>query len=98
PIVVLLSLGCRSAKAPEPAGPAAIESAEALFPAGKFAEAGKIYAQIAARDPGDYPATVRLGNIALLANRFDEAQKWLEKAVELKPDSHEAKALLEPPQ
>jgi predicted aspartyl protease len=94
PFVMLLSLGCHSATGPEPAGPAAIESADALFQAGKFAEAAKIYAQIAARDPKDFPATFRLGNIALLANRFDEARKWLAKAVELKPDARQAKVLL----
>jgi predicted aspartyl protease len=94
PLVVLLSLGCHSSRPPEPPGPAAVDSADALFKVGKFAEAGRIYAQVAARGPEDYPAAVRLGNIALLSNSFDQAQKWLEKALQLRLDSREAKVLL----
>src|SRR4051812_44567328 len=58
----------------------AIDSADRLFQAGKFSEAGKIYSQIAAQNPKDYSATLQLGRIALLSNRLDDAQKWLEKA------------------
>jgi tetratricopeptide (TPR) repeat protein len=62
-----------------------IGSADRLFQAGKFADAGKLYSQIATQNPKDYSATLQLGRIALLANRLDDAQKWLEKAIALKP-------------
>lgn len=70
------------------------ESAKNLFEAGQFARAGQLYAEAAARDPRDYQATVRLGEIALLANHFDEAEQWLKKAAALKPDEAAAKLLL----
>jgi predicted aspartyl protease len=71
-----------------------LESAQALFKAGKFAEAGKLYARIATQNPKHYGALVRLGSIALLSNRLDEAQRWLEKANDLKPNEAEAEVLL----
>ena len=43
----------------------AIESAAQLFKAGKFTEAGDIYAQIVAQDPKDYSAILQLGRVAL---------------------------------
>ena len=58
-----------------------IDSANRLFQAGKFAEAGKLYSQIVAQNPKDYSATLQLGRIALLSNRLDDTQKWLEKAI-----------------
>jgi len=75
----------------EPAGP---RSADDLFKVGKFAEAEKLYAKTVALSPKSYHATVRLGEIALLANRLDEAQTRLEKAIAIRPDANEAKALL----
>src|SRR5215469_12941291 len=71
-----------------------IESADRLFQAGKFADAGKLYAQIATQDPKDYSATLQLGRIALLANRLDDAQKWFEKATNLQPGSADPKVML----
>ncbi len=62
-----------------------IDSADRLFKAGKFADAGKLYSQIVAQNPKDYSAILQLGRIALLSNRLDDAQKWLEKAIALKP-------------
>ena len=63
-----------------------IDSAGQLFQAGKFSEAGKLYSQIVAQNPKDYSAILQLGRIALLSNRLDDAQKWLEKAIALKPN------------
>jgi len=63
-----------------------IDSAGQLFQSGKFAEAGKLYSQIVAQNPKDYSATLQLGRIALLSNRLNDAQKWLEKAIALKPN------------
>jgi Aspartyl protease len=71
-----------------------IDSANRLFQVGKFAKAGKLYARIAAQNPKDYSATLQLGRIALLSNRLDYAQKWLEKAIALQPADADAKVML----
>jgi Aspartyl protease/Tetratricopeptide repeat len=71
-----------------------IDSASQLFQAGKFAEAGKLYSQIIAQNPKDYSATLQLGRIALLSNRLDDAQKWLEKAITLQPGETDPKVML----
>lgn len=71
-----------------------IEAAETLFKGGQFPEAEKLFARIAAKDPEQYQAAMHLGYIALLSNRFGEAQKWLEKAVALRPREAEPKLLL----
>jgi hypothetical protein len=71
-----------------------IDSADRLFKAGKFAEAGKIYSQIVTQNPKDYSATLQLGRISLLANKLDDAQKWLEKAIALKPGDADPKVML----
>src|SRR5262252_4512819 len=70
------------------------EAADALFKEGKFDEAEKIYTKVLTADAKNHQATVRLGNIALLGNRLDEAQKWLSRALELKPDEQATKLLL----
>jgi predicted aspartyl protease len=71
-----------------------IDSADRLFESGKFAEAGKLYSRIVAQNPKDHSAILQLGRIALLSNRLDEAQKWLEKALALQPDDTDAKVML----
>jgi hypothetical protein len=71
-----------------------IDSAKQLFEVGKFAEARKIYAQIDAQDPEDYSVILQLGRIALLSNRLDDAQKWLEQAIALEPSDADAKIML----
>ena len=71
-----------------------IESADRLFQAGKFAEAGKLYSQIVAQNPKNYSATLQLGRVALLSNRLDDAQKWLEKAITLQPGDADPKVML----
>jgi len=83
-----------SAKAASEPSQAQIESANLLFQSGKFAEAGEIYARIVAQDPNDYAAIVQLGRIALLANRLDDAQMWLDRAIALHPDDANAKVML----
>ena len=70
------------------------DSAGRLFQAGKFAEAGKLYSQIVGQNPKDFSATLQLGRIALLSNRLDDAQKWLEKAITLQPGNADAKVML----
>jgi hypothetical protein len=71
-----------------------IESAGRLFQEGKFAEAGVLYSQIATQNPKDYSALLQLGRIALLSNRLDDAQKWLDELIDLKPDDADAKVML----
>jgi hypothetical protein len=78
---------------PQPKEPE-MESADRLFQAGKFAAADKHYSQIVAQNSKDYSATLQLGRIALLSNRLDDAQKWLEKAITLKPGEADAKVML----
>ena len=71
-----------------------IDSANQLFQRGKFAEAGKLYSRIVVENPNDYSANLRLGRIALLSNRLDDAEKWLEKAISLQPKETDAKVML----
>jgi predicted Zn-dependent protease len=71
-----------------------IDSADRLFQAGKFADAGKFYSQIVTQNPEDYSAILHLGRIALLSNRLDDAQKWLEKAISLRPNDTDPKVML----
>ena len=72
---------------------AQIDSANSLFKAGKFAEAQKIYSQVADKTKDGY-ALQQLGYIALLGNQLDDAEKWLQKAIAVKPDNSEAKIML----
>ena len=44
--------------------------------------------------PKIYSAIVQLGRIALLSNRLDDAQKWLEKAITLQPENADPKVML----
>jgi predicted aspartyl protease len=60
------------------------QGADDLFQAGKFAEAEQCYAEALRGDPDDVRLLTRLGAIALLANRLDDARKWLTQAIELK--------------
>ena len=71
-----------------------IDLANRLFQAGKFAEAGKLYSQTVAQNPKDYSAILQLGRIALLSNRLNDAQKWLEKAIILQRGDADAKVML----
>jgi hypothetical protein len=70
------------------------DSAGRLFQAGKFSEAGKLSSQIVTQNPKDYSAILQLGRIALLSNRLGDAQKWLEKAIALKPNDNDPKVML----
>jgi hypothetical protein len=91
--VVIASCSFLGQAAPQPTQ-SEIDAADRLFQAGKFAEAGKLYLRIVAENPNDYPATLQLGRIALLSNRFDDAEKWLEQAISLQPKETDAKVML----
>jgi tetratricopeptide (TPR) repeat protein len=95
-IALAAIVACRGflAQATPQAEQSQIDSADRLFQAGKFPEAEKLYSRIAAQNPKDHSATVQLGRIALLCNRLEGAQKWLEKALVLQPDDTDAKVML----
>jgi hypothetical protein len=71
-----------------------IESADRLFQMGEFAQAGEQYARIAADHPDDYSAILKLGRIALLSNRLDDAESWLKKAIGLRGGEADPKIML----
>jgi hypothetical protein len=93
-VAVLVAFCCLGPPAVAQSTPTASDRALRTFQAGKFAEAGRIYSRIAARNPRDYGATLQLGHIALLANRLGEAQKWLGQALTLRPGDADAKIIL----
>ncbi|HNQ21535.1 MAG TPA: aspartyl protease family protein [Phycisphaerae bacterium] len=67
---------------------------DALFRAGQFAEAEKAYAAARTAGARSFEATVRLGEIALLGNRFPEAERLLQEAIAMQPDTPRPKELL----
>jgi len=71
-----------------------LESADALFKTGKFTQAETIYTKILKEDPTNHAATARLGYLALLANRLDDAQNRLAEAIRLKPEDSASKSML----
>ena len=68
--------------------------ANEAYQAGKFANAEKLYEEIVAKDAKNYEGCLRLGEIALLSNRFPDAEKWLKKALEIRAEDAAAKTLL----
>ncbi|HEV2718103.1 MAG TPA: aspartyl protease family protein [Terriglobales bacterium] len=93
-VAAIIGLGSFAGQATPQPTQSEIGSADRFFQMGKFAEAGKLYSQIVIQNPKDYSATLQLGRIALLSNRLDDAQKWLEKAIALKPGDADAKVML----
>lgn len=71
-----------------------VASANALFLAGQFDQAEKLYLEAAERDPRDYHCWIRAGQIALLSNQFVKAEQRLEKAIALKPNEKAAREFL----
>ena len=57
-----------------------------LFKAGQFKEADRGYAYLLRKNPGDAHATAQRGRIALLSNAFEDAEKFLTRAIRLAPD------------
>ncbi|MGW6504136.1 tetratricopeptide repeat protein, partial [Nonomuraea angiospora] len=68
--------------------------ADALFKAGKFAEAGRAYEEILKKDPKNLHAARQRGYVGLLSNRFPDAEKYLKMALALAPDDKETNAYL----
>jgi tetratricopeptide (TPR) repeat protein len=68
--------------------------ADALFKSGKFEQAGRAYQEILQKDPTNVHAARQRGYVALLANRFRDAEKYLTMALELAPDDKQTNQLL----
>ncbi|MGN9912657.1 aspartyl protease family protein [Phytohabitans sp. LJ34] len=68
--------------------------ADALFKAGKFEQAGRAYEQILRKDPTNLHAARRRGLVALLVNRFAEAERYLMMALELAPADRQTNQFL----
>lgn len=64
------------------------------FNTGDFQGAEKTFREIIEKDPKEFQALVLLGNIALLSNRFKEAEEWLLKATKAEPTEPAPHALL----
>ncbi|TFG76996.1 MAG: tetratricopeptide repeat protein [Chrysiogenales bacterium] len=75
-------------------GPWDLTEADKLYTQGQFAEAALIYAQAAESDPAAYGAVLGLGRISLLGNKLEDAEKWLKKALALKAQEKEPRALI----
>lgn len=71
-----------------------LEVANELFQAGKFAEAEKFYLEALREDPQNFRCLVHLGRIALLSNRLNEAERWLNEAAKLRPEERVPQTLL----
>ncbi|MFI6294758.1 aspartyl protease family protein [Nonomuraea sp. NPDC050790] len=68
--------------------------ADALYRWGKFERAGRAYEEILRKDPGNVRAARRRGHVALLGNRFPDAEKYLTMALDLAPGDKETNRLL----
>jgi tetratricopeptide (TPR) repeat protein len=68
--------------------------ADALFKAGEFERAGRAYEEILKNDSTNVHAARQRGYVGLLANKFPDAEKYLEMALTLAPDDKETNQLL----
>ncbi|SER89075.1 Tetratricopeptide repeat-containing protein [Lentzea xinjiangensis] len=68
--------------------------ADALFKAGRFEQAGRAYEEILRADPANLHAARRRGQVALLGNKFPDAEKYLKMALRLAPDDRDAHRFL----
>ncbi|HMD44236.1 MAG TPA: aspartyl protease family protein [Candidatus Acidoferrum sp.] len=71
-----------------------LATADKLFQAGKFDEAQRLFSKINAKKPKDFASARQLGHLYLLSNQLDAAQKWLERALTLKPNDPDVKIML----
>jgi len=71
-----------------------LKKAQALFKEGRFSDAEKAYHQVLVDDSNNGQSILRLGEIALLGNRFTDAEEQLARAITLLPDDRRAKSLL----
>ena len=76
------------------AAPAGSADADMLFTAGRFEEAARAYELVLRKDPANLHAARRRGVVALLSNRFPEAERFLTMALRLAPDDRETNGYL----
>ncbi len=81
-----------AALAEEDGGPR--DRGDESFRVGQFAKARTAYAEAFADDAEDGQAALRLGEIAHLANRFEEAERYLRAAKKLLPKEDRPRSLL----
>ncbi len=93
-LIALITARSLSGQATPHSTQSEIDSANRLFEAGKFSDAGKLYLRIVTGNPKAYSAIVQLGRIGLLSNKLDDAQKWFEKAIALNPNDADPKVML----
>ncbi|MFC6880873.1 MULTISPECIES: retropepsin-like aspartic protease [Actinomadura] len=82
---VLPLLGAETAEAAGAGAATSGSSPDRLFRDGRFKEADQGYARILSKDPNNARANAQRGYIALLSNRFADAEKFLMKAIGLAP-------------
>ncbi|TMQ92176.1 hypothetical protein ETD83_27925 [Actinomadura soli] len=68
--------------------------ADTLFQAGKFERAGRMYEEILKKDPKNVHAARQRGYVALLGNKFPDAEKYLTLALNLAPDDKQTNRFL----
>ncbi|MEV0585053.1 aspartyl protease family protein [Nonomuraea sp. NPDC050310] len=68
--------------------------ADALFTSGRFEQAGRAYEELLKKDPKNLHAARQRGYVALLGNRFADAEKYLKLALSLAPGDRHANHLL----
>ena len=94
-VAVLLGLMWAGlAGATKPADQSERGTADELFREGRFAAAEEAYRRALESDGRDGEAALRLGELALLGNRFAEAEPQLKQALELLSDKERAQRLL----
>ncbi len=71
-----------------------LKLADELFAGGQFVEAERIFLEIGAQYPDNFTVAARLGHIALLSNRLEDAKRRLIRAHELKPEVGLVRSLL----
>jgi predicted aspartyl protease len=71
-----------------------VERAQAAYQDGRFADAEALFAELARESPREHSHRLRLGELGLLRNRLDEAERELSRAVELRADESAAQSLL----
>jgi thioredoxin-like negative regulator of GroEL len=72
----------------------ATKAADALFQAGRFAEADRAYRAASRQDPKNTHSILRLGELALFSNRLSEAESRLQEVLAQEADNKQAKKLL----
>jgi predicted aspartyl protease len=65
-----------------------------LFKNGEFKQADRGYAYLLRKDPGNAHAVAQRGRIALLSNKFEDAERFLAKAIDLAPGDNFSKRQL----